>query len=173
MKKLLKPIFMSIALFFGFAANATVPAVIVDTEVSFAISNISDSGGQVYYSCSAVESAAEDLAVSLQAMGLSVSCSGGLENGSINPVAFLRMRFSNFVSSTADKATHQAQYVPVSLKGRETSSGVTRGHSCHLMKDIFRNVEKSFDLKNVKARFRCSSTSFRSYKIELDALALN
>lgn len=156
----------------GAVASADVPAVLAEQEMAFAISSHADHGGQIYYSCYAVEAAAEDLLTSLGAMNVKANCSGGLESGGFSPIAFLSLEFTHPVTAKATEATHSARYMTVELKGRESSSGVHKGHSCHLAREIFRNTSETLDLQNLHADFRCSGSFSRSYVIHADALSL-
>lgn len=168
--KVTKLISSAVIALYASVSFATVPAVLVENEQSFSISTIGDGNSSIFYSCDAVERAAEDYLAAMGAIDIEVRCSGGIEQGFTGP-AFVRTEYINAASAKSSDATHAATYRMVELEGRETSGTISKGHGCHLMREIHRGLAETFETRNMETRFSCSGFSKR-YSISLESLSL-
>ena len=112
------------------------------TRINFRINSNLDFGGRAYYNCDSVEAQAESMLEKLGAEGVSVSCRGGLDPwGGFSTEAY--------VSATFDAPISGALQI-VEFRGFQ---------GCHLAKEIFNGVRKSFQIMDVQGLRSCSRSS--------------
>jgi hypothetical protein len=133
-------------------------------NLSYSISNFGDQGSRVFYSCDTVENEVETLLTQLGAKSIRVSCTGGINifNPTFSSPAYVRVSFDSLTQGQS--SLHDVEVVNIKIKAL--------GSLCHLIKESFNNVRKSFVITNAKQR-RCGagySSQFEKTILTFDIL---
>lgn len=123
----------------------------VENSVSkkFRISDRTDFGGRVYYSCDSVESHAKKLLKTLGATNIDVDCRGGFE-------PHTRMATPAFLTASF---TAKASDENGSGEGYFEEFKIRSFNNCHLFKDLFKNFKDGFEFERIDRISSCMRSS--------------
>ena len=131
-------------------------AVLVLTSASFAATKTQmnqnfflnsdfDFGEKIYFNCRSVEDQFTTLLKTLDASDIKVSCTGGITEG-VPPIGWDNASVTASFTALQDNTDSQGVYKPVKLNQFD---------SCFLMTQLFKQVEHSFSMKDLKVTRTC------------------
>ncbi len=127
------------------SASFSLGATKTQMNQNFFLSSDFDFGGKIYFNCRSVEDQFTTLLKTLGASDIKVSCTGGITEG-VPPIGWDNASVTASYTTLQDNTDSQGAYKAVKLNQFD---------SCFLMTQLFKQVEHSFSMKDLKVTRSC------------------